>query len=504
MIAEQSEVDTKVVTKKYKKIVLATLNAKYVHASLGLRYLYANMKELQSDTVLHEYSINARIEDIAESLVSYEPTIIGLGVYIWNVNETLSLVRLLRQIIQNVVIVLGGPEVSYETEQQDIVTYADYVLCGQADLTFAQLCQDILSQRRPIKKIQTAAVNNLDNIISPYPFYTESDLKNRVVYVEASRGCPFKCEFCLSALDKTSIPFNLDNFIAQLENLFLRGARQFKFVDRTFNLKIHNSQRILKFFLDKFKYFPQLENELFVHFEIIPDRLPEPLKQLIIQFPQGVLQFEIGIQTFNSKVQQLISRKQDNQQSRDNLIWLRQKSKAHLHADLIAGLPGEDWDSFAHGFNQLVKLKPHDIQLGILKRLRGTPIIRHVKKFKLNFNYQAPYNLISTDCLSYQQVRELSRFARYWEIISNSGHFNTTLELMLEKDPFQQFYRFSLWLFQYTENTHRFSLRRLFDLLYYGGKSLGIDPVLLSDSLWFDYQQAGLKGKPEFMKKNQG
>jgi len=496
MITEQLEVDTK----RHKKIVLATLNAKYVHASLGLRYLYANMKDLQHDTVLHEYSINARIEDIVESLVNYQPKIIGLGVYIWNVNETLSVIRLLRQILTDVIIVLGGPEVSYETEHQDIVAVADYVLCGQADLAFAQLSQNILADKRPKEKIHRVSVERLDDILSPYPFYTERDLQHRVIYVEASRGCPFKCEFCLSALDKTSIPFDLDNFLLQLENLFSRGARQFKFVDRTFNIKIESSLRILNFFLDKFKQSPHLETELFVHFEIIPDRLPDQLKQLITQFPKGCLQFEIGIQTFNPTVQQLISRKQDNQLSRDNLIWLRENTQAHLHADLIAGLPGEAWDSFANGFNQLVALKPHDIQLGILKRLRGTPVIRHIERFKLNFNQQAPYNLLSTDCLSYQQVRDLNRFARYWEIISNSGYFVHTLELLLDENPFQQFQQFSQWLYQYTENTHRFSQRRLFDLLYYGGNTMGIDAELLSDKLWQDYQLAGLKGKPEFMK----
>jgi len=496
MITEQSKVDTK----RHKKIVLATLNAKYVHASLGLRYLYANMKELQHDTVLQEYSINARVEDIVESLVNYQPKIIGLGVYIWNVNETLSVIRLLRQILTDVIIVLGGPEVSYETEHQDIVAMADYVLCGQADLAFAQLSHNILANKLPKEKIHSVSIEHLDDIVSPYPFYTEQDLQHRVIYVEASRGCPFKCEFCLSALDKTSIPFDLDNFLLQLEELFLRGARQFKFVDRTFNLKTESSQRILNFFLEKFRHNPQLEAELYVHFEIIPDRLPEQLKQLITLFPKGSLQFEIGIQTFNSSVQQLISRKQDNQLSRDNLIWLQTNTLAHLHADLIAGLPGEDWDSFANGFNQLVQLKPHDIQLGILKRLRGTPVIRHIERFKLNFNQQAPYNLLSTDCLSYQQIRDLSRFARYWEIISNSGNFTHTLELLLGDNPFQQFQQFSQWLYQYTENTHRFSQRRLFDLLYYGGKTMGIDTELLTDKLWQDYQQAGLKGKPEFMK----
>ncbi|MFK5984354.1 MAG: DUF4080 domain-containing protein [Pseudomonadota bacterium] len=485
-----------------KKIVLATLNAKFVHASLGLRYLYANMGNLKADTIMHEYSINARVADIAESLVSYQPSIIGLGIYIWNVNESLALIRLLRQILDNVVIILGGPEVSYETEQQEIVSYADYVLCGQADLAFAGLVEQLLKHSPPLTKIMNAQVDCLDELESPYSFYTEEDILHRIIYLEASRGCPFKCEFCLSALDKTSIPFNLDSFLLQLDNLFERGARQFKFVDRTFNLKIASSQKILNFFLNKLKNYPELDKQLFVHFEIIPDRLPEQLKQLIVQFPQGCLQFEIGIQTFNHEVQQLISRKQDTEKTLDNLSWLRKNTHAYLHADLIIGLPGESWQSFARSFNQLVGLKPHDIQLGILKRLKGTPVIRHTSIYQLNFNHQAPYDILSTNCLSYQQIRELGRFARYWEIISNCGIFNHTLEFILGKNPFNNFYHFSQWLYQYSSNTHRFSQRRLFDLLYSGGQHLGIEAKILWDSLWLDYQQSGLKGKPAFMQES--
>jgi len=478
------------------KIILSTLNAKYVHASLGLRYLYANMQQLQPQTKIREFSINGQENEIAEKLLAESPLIIGFGVYIWNSTETLNLVRLLKAINPNLIIVLGGPEVSYESERQEIVELADYVIKGQGDLEFTRLCQNLLIGQFPEQKVFQGIVNNLDELVLPYAHYTEEDIKYRLIYVEASRGCPFKCEFCLSALDKTSYPFNLDNFLVAIKQLYRRGARRFKFVDRTFNLKVEDSLRILEFFLQR------LDDDLFLHFEIIPDRLPEALKEIIQRFPAGTLQFEIGVQSFNGEVQRLISRKQDNTHSMANLSWLRKNSAAHLHADLIFGLPGEDMESFAAGFNQLYELQPHDIQVGILKRLRGTPIVRHTEKFRLKFNPNPPYEVISTDCISYQQVRNLSRFARYWEIIANSGKFLNTLKILLNEQPFWRFYQFSQWLYEYTGQTHKISLRRLYDLLYLGGQELGVESQCLWKSLWKDYQESGLKGKPEFMKES--
>jgi len=481
-------------TENGSKIVLSTLNAKYVHSSLGLRYLYANMPELQHCTKLIEFSINGREHEIAEQILAFQPTIIGFGVYIWNAMETLRLIRLLKAIQPNLVIILGGPEVSYECEQQEIVAIADFIITGQADIRFGQLCHEILIGNKPKNKITRGAVEHLEDLNLPYAFYNDEDIKNRLLYVEASRGCPFKCEFCLSALDKTSLPFNLDTFLKEIETLYKRGARSFKFVDRTFNLKISDSLKILEFFLAR------LDNDLFLHFEIIPDRLPEQLKSTIQRFPVGVLQFEIGVQSFNPKIQTIISRKQDNQKSQENLQWLKQYSTAHLHADLIFGLPGEDLESFATGFNQMVRLQPHDIQIGILKRLRGTPIIRHTQEYQLQFSPNPPYEILSNNCFNYAQVRMMTRFARYWEIIANSGHFSRALKLILADDPFQRFFSFSQWLFEYTGQTHKFSLRRLYDLLFIGGKELGLESHILWEFLWLDYQQAGLKGKPEFMK----
>ncbi|MDF3035883.1 MAG: hypothetical protein K0S28_1157, partial [Paucimonas sp.] len=307
-------------------IVLSTLNARYTHASLGLRYLLANMGELQPSTHLAEFVIGTRAVDIVEKLLAYRPRIIGFGVYIWNVEETEKVVALLKRVAPQVKVVLGGPEVSYETEQQVIAKLADHVVTGWGDVTFPRLCRQLIDGPPPLMKIIPGEQPPLDEIVLPYSLYSAEDIKHRTLYVEASRGCPFKCEFCLSALDKTAWPFNLDAFLEQLEALHARGARLFKFVDRTFNLNIKSSLRIMQFFLDKLGATP--DDPVYAHFEVVPDHLPDALKEAISRFPPGTLQFEIGIQSFNPSVQTLVSRRQNDEKAADNIRWLREHSHA--------------------------------------------------------------------------------------------------------------------------------------------------------------------------------
>lgn len=247
--------------------------------------------------------------------------------------------------------------------------------------------------------------------------------------MEASRGCPFKCEFCLSALDKTAWPFPLDAFLQSLDALWQRGARRFKFVDRTFNLKVDTSAAILDFFLGKLDADPA--DPPFVHFELIPDHLPDRLRERIARFPAGSLQFEIGIQSWNADVQRNISRRQDNAAAEANLRWLRAHTQAHLHVDLITGLPGEGLASFARGVDRLLLLAPHEIQLGLLKRLRGAPIARHTQAFALDFNPAPPYALRSSRDLSAEEVQRLARAAQLWDRVLNSGRFPRSAQLLL-------------------------------------------------------------------------
>lgn len=474
-------------------IVLTTLNARYIHSAFGLRYLKANMAGLAPTTHIEEFVIDSRPIDIVERLVDLKPRIIGVGVYIWNAHQSAELVALLKRIAPHITIVLGGPEVSYEWDRQAMIEDADYVVTGAADKTFYHLCRQLLNQQPPRQKIVHSHPPALSEINLPYTLYSDEDIAHRVIYVEASRGCPFKCEFCLSALDKTARPFDIDVFLAEMDTLFQRGARHFKFVDRTFNLNTEIGVRILSFFLER------MNPDLFVHFEVIPDRLPEKLKAAIARFPPGSLQFEIGIQSFNPQVQALISRRQDNTQSKANLKWLREHSGAHLHTDLIAGLPGEDLISFARGFNELVALNPHEIQVGILKRLRGTPIIRHTDAYDMRFNPYPPYNILSTRDMDFHTLQRINRFARYWDMIANSGRFTSTTPLLLADSPFERFMALSDWLYRTTGQTHKIALKRLFQLLYRGlTEQLGESAQNANAMLQRDYAQSGSKGALPF------
>ncbi len=479
-------------------IVLATLNARYIHASLGLRYLLANLGELRPRATLHEFTINESSGEIAERLLAGQPRIIGLGLYIWNVTQTTEVAALIKTIAPHTIVVLGGPEASHEQESLPAAQWADYLIAGQGEHAFRELCQHLLAGERPPRKLIQAATPALATLALPYREYSDEDVAHRIIYVEASRGCPFRCEFCLSALDKTAKPFPIDTLLEELALLHRRGVRHFKFVDRTFNLNTQIGTRILDFFLAR------LDERLFLHFEVVPDQLPEVLKERLARFPAGALQLEIGVQSFNNVVQHLIERKQDNARSEENLHWLRSHTHAHLHADLIAGLPGEDLASFAAGFDRLVALQPHEIQVGILKRLRGAPIARHTQHYELRFSPYPPYEILATDRIGFAEMRRLLRFARYWDLIGNSGRFTNTLPLLLGATPFQRFMEFSDWLYAATQQTHRFALERLFAYLQQGLiEALALPAAKVNPPLSIDYRRSGLKAIPAWLTPQQ-
>jgi radical SAM superfamily enzyme YgiQ (UPF0313 family) len=497
------------------RIILATLNARYIHASLGLRYLLANLDlhggaGLREQTVLREYTISKPAQAVVDDLLAtLGPTssvtqIIGFGVYIWNATQTLEVLRLLKAARPEVKLVLGGPEVSHELDKQPIVQLADHVITGWGDVSFAKLCRALIDGPKPLNKVIPGEQPDLVQIKLPYAEYSDDDLAHRLLYVEASRGCPFKCEFCLSSLDKTAWAFELDRVLLALDTLYRRGARNFKFVDRTFNLKIDNSVRILQFFLD---HLPPPDApkhaQLFLHFEVIPDHLPERLRVMLAQFPPGVLQLEVGVQSFNPEVQHTLSRRQDNAATEANLRWLLAHSHAHLHADLIFGLPGEALQSFADGFDRLLAIGPHEIQLGILKRLRGTPITRHTLTHGMVYTCDPPYTVQQTGVVDADTMVRFTHFARYWDVLANSGRFAQTLVLVLhqlpEPSPFWRFMALSDRLWQQLASTHQLTPELLVDALY-NSLSQHLPPDTVQAALLADYVASGARANPQALR----
>jgi radical SAM superfamily enzyme YgiQ (UPF0313 family) len=478
-------------------IVLTTLNAKYIHASFGLRYLMANLGELKGRACIVEFDINQRATDIAEVLLARSPKIIGLGVYIWNAQLSLEVVQVIKRVAPDVVIVLGGPEVSYETEGQAICSAADYVITGEADLKFRDVCAAILGGARPANKIIPAELPLMENLALPYDLYDEKDIENRIIYVEASRGCPFTCEFCLSSLEVPVRAVPIERFWEAMGRLLGRGVKHFKFVDRTFNLNLNTSRAILEFFLERY------QPEMFFHFEMIPDRLPEALRELIAKFPAGALQFEVGIQTFNLEVSTRIKRRQNYEKLADNLTFLRKKSGVHIHADLIVGLPGESVESFAAGFDRLVELGPQEIQVGILKRLRGTPIVRHDQEWGMTYNTTPPYEILCNKSISFEAMQKMRRFSRHWDLVANSGNFvdSTPLLWSESKAPFFEFMKWSDWLYGQTGKNYGIALGNLAELLFtYLVKEKGLEPQQVAKTIYRDYQRGGRSDKPELLR----
>ena len=488
-------------------VLLATLNARFIHASFGLRCLLANMGDLAPRTALREYEITQRTVDLLEEILALSPRILGLGVYIWNIDQTTRLVAELKRLRPELTIVLGGPEVSYEASELEICRLADYVISGEADLALPLLCRKLLAGTPPPEKFISAEIPDLAQLNLPYHLYTDRDLSERVVYVEASRGCPFECEFCLSALDIPVRQFPLDQFLAAMRDLLDRGCRRFKFVDRTFNLNLRISRAILEFFLDAMvdgrPLVTSTASELFLHFDMIPDRLPEGLRETIRRFPPGALQFEIGIQTFAPEVAARIQRRQNYAKLEENLRWLRRETGVHLHADLIFGLPGESLSSFADGFDRLVGLEPQEIQVGILKRLRGTPIVRHDAEWQVVWNPQPPYEILQNRLVDFATLQRMRRFARFWDLVGNRGHFVETTPLLWSRNasPFHAFLRWSEWLHARVGRTDSIALLRLMNLLFvYLTVELKIEAKSVAVVMLRDYRRGGHFDTPGFLR----
>jgi hypothetical protein len=451
-----------------KPILLTTINAKWIHPSLALRLLKTNLGELEAQCEIIEFALRQPLAEKTEPILAARPRILGISVSIWNHAATVELFAELEKAWAETkpVVVLGGPEVSYLPPTTKIFRYADYVIRGEGEAAFRALCENILTtERSPRRTVHIATkfpaqfINaepvNLSELKSGYHFYTDEDAAKKLIYVEASRGCPFSCEFCagnfvalgagnfvargLSAVkEQGGVPdaepegrrtkglrfppvreFALEPFLAEMDVLVRRGAKTFKFLDRTFNLNIKRTLRICEFFLEKIAE----GNAIVVHFEMVPSLFPPELREILTRFPPGTLRLEIGVQTLNPEIAARIGRVSNPEKELENIRFIREKTNAIIHVDLIAGLPGEDIASFGMGFDRLWRVLSGagktEIQLGILKLLPGAPIARHNETFGMRYSLQPPYEVLETSAMSAADIERIKNFARFWELIVN-------------------------------------------------------------------------------------
>lgn len=463
-----------------KNIILTTLNSRYSHTSIALRYLFANLGELKKEAQILEFVINEDVSRIAEDILKFNPKIVGIGVYIWNAQDVFRLILIIKKISPQTFIILGGPEVSHFPHRVDF-SKADFIICGEGETQFQTLCDKLLKGKKSEVSIFQKIEENFSKLSLPYEFYTDDDIKNRHIYFEASRGCPFHCEFCLSSIDNKMRYLPIGTVLQELEKLWIHGARNFKFIDRTFNININFGAKLLEYFLDK-------EEDYFVHFEVIPDNFPDELKKLLSKFKKNSLQLEVGLQTLDVQIAKNINRNLRLEKIFENIKFLSNETNAHLHLDLIVGLPGESLDGFKSNLDKLISFTKSEIQIGILKKLSGTSLFRHDEKFKMIYSDFPPYEILQNNLITFEQMQKMKRFARFWDIVHNSGNFTNTFELLKNDGKiFDRFYDFCEFIYNNTKSTNNISPNRmatfLKDFLVQFEEMQNIEFALLADKI---------------------
>lgn len=439
------------------KIVLSTLNAKYIHTSLALRCLKA-YSEHEFDIEIAEYTIKDPAMNIVSDIFTKEPDVVGFSCYIWNIEETITVVNMLRKINPVLRIVLGGPEVSYDTaEWLERLPDVDFIISGEGEETFHHLLQELsgdskfhmvfgLAYRKMTADGCEVIVNpprpklNLSELPSPHRFSEDiPHLASRVVYFETSRGCPFSCQFCLSSIEVGVRYFDIERTKEDILYLIGQGAKLIKFVDRTFNIK-------RDYALEMFQFLIENHQGCVFQFEITADIMrPEVLDFLAEHAPPGVFRFEIGVQSTNDPTNIAVQRRQNWSKLVRTVTKVRESGKIDQHLDLIAGLPLENYDTFRGTFNDVFELRPEELQLGFLKMLRGTGLRREADKWGYIYMDRAPYEMLGNELMPFSDIVRIKRVEDVLEKYWNAHRMDHTLLYLVDSvfaSPFDFFQSF--------------------------------------------------------------
>jgi radical SAM superfamily enzyme YgiQ (UPF0313 family) len=440
------------------KIIATTLNAKYIHTNLAIRYLKA-FAEPEYTVDLVEYTIKDPVMNIVSDLIQKKPDVVGFSCYIWNIEETIKVMSMLKKVNPELIIVLGGPEVTYDVSYWlDRLSDADFIVIGEGEITFKQLLEQLngdkdfssisgLAYRIDEKKEISPQRNKVDLKELPSPYRFEEDLSQlgkRVTYFETSRGCPFSCQFCLSSIEVGVRYFDREKVKDDIRFLMDNGAKTIKFVDRTFNISRSYAMEMFRFLIDEHK-----PGTVF-QFEITADIMrPEVIQFLNEEAPAGLFRFEIGVQSTNDATNELVMRKQNFAKLSRTVTMVKEGGKIDQHLDLIAGLPEENYDSFKNTFNDVFALRPEELQLGFLKMLRGTGLRIRAHEHDYIYMDHAPYEILGNNILSFDDIIRIKQVEDVLEKFWNDHRMDTTVEHLVTNvfpTPFDFFQDFgSYW-----------------------------------------------------------
>ncbi|HHV51654.1 MAG TPA: DUF4080 domain-containing protein [Clostridiales bacterium] len=439
-------------------VIICALNSKYIHSSLAPWYLLAGIKQWCGEGInasVLEGTIKDDTGKIFAKIADKKPNVLGFCCYIWNITAVLKLSKLVKENSPDTILVLGGPEVSYNAGRLlEEHPFIDCIISGEGEKPFARLLNS-LYREEPLSGIPGLNFRSggeivesspfVDNQQPPSPYCREyfETLDNRLAYLETSRGCPYSCAFCLSGRAGSVRYFDIERAKKELVLLSKSGARTVKLVDRTFNANKKRAAELIEFIITNRG--TQIPEGVCFHFEIAGDILDESLLSLFNSAPKGLFQLEIGLQSFNPKTLKAINRQTDTDRLKENIRRLLKPQNIHIHIDLIAGLPFEGLDSFAESFNTAYSLKPHMLQLGFLKLLHGSPMRQNREKYPCRFSERPPYEVVETPWISRDELQLLRYAEDALNRLYNSGRFPRTLEYILsqaETTPFKLFCEF--------------------------------------------------------------
>lgn len=482
------------------KVLLTTLNSKYIHSSLALRYLRAYCDHRPWDLRLREFTINDSLHTVFGEIYKENPDVVAFSCYIWNIAETVVLARRVKQVMKDTLIIFGGPEVSYDdVTLMKLHTFIDYIVRGEGEVSFSELMEYIIEGTGDVEDIPGITHRTTEGVaqnrprellqdlsIIPFPYTLDKDMHNKIVYYEASRGCPFRCSYCLSSTIKGVRFFPVERVKNDLLRLIELGVKQVKFVDRTFNCDKNFSREIFSFLIRR-------GGSTNFHFEIYAHLLDDDLIELLAGAAPGLFQFEVGVQTTNPIVLKEINRIPEQGKLFENVRKVSKSLNIHQHLDLIAGLPWEDMASFEKSFNDVYAMEPDMLQLGFLKLLKGSEIRERSAEYGYLYTLEPPYEVLSNRWMDYGHMRRLKLTEKVFGYYYNSHSFDNTLGAVMahyEGGPFAFFKGLSKYWEEEGLHLKRQSRRDLYSILYKHCKDeIKIPALLINELLKLDFLQ---------------